>query len=88
MPCDLYREHSEIVAINEDRDTAELDVNRARLELLGDLTRSTSSLREMERERILRAVRGGPNGTAARLGMKRTTLAYHIRKLNISLRPH
>jgi hypothetical protein len=29
----------------------------------------------------------GPNGAAARLGMKRTTLAYRIRKLNIPLRP-
>ena len=53
-----------------------------------------SSLEEMEREHVLRAVRasnwviGGPNGAAARLGMKRTTLAYRIRKLNIPLRPH
>ena len=41
---DLYRERSEVVAGNEERHTAELDVNRARLELLRDLTRSTSSL--------------------------------------------
>lgn len=52
-----------------------------------------STLKEMEREHVLRAVRachwvlGGPHGAAARLGMKRTTLAYRIRKLNISLRP-
>jgi formate hydrogenlyase transcriptional activator len=51
------------------------------------------TLEEMEREHVLRAVRacnwvvGGPNGAAARLGMKRTTLAYRIRKLNIPLRP-
>jgi len=52
-----------------------------------------STLEEMEREHVLRAVRasnwviGGPNGAAARLGMKRTTLAYRIRKLKIPLRP-
>ena len=52
-----------------------------------------STLEEVEREHVLRAVRasnwviGGPNGAAARLGMKRTTLAYRIRKLNIRLRP-
>lgn len=52
-----------------------------------------STLEEMEREHVLRAVRasnwviGGRNGAAARLGMKRTTLAYRIRKLNIPLRP-
>jgi formate hydrogenlyase transcriptional activator len=51
------------------------------------------TLEEMEREHVLRAIRlsnwkiGGPNGAAARLGMKRTTLAYRIRKLNIPLRP-
>ena len=53
-----------------------------------------STLEEVEREHVLRAIRasnwvlGGPNGAAARLGMKRTTLAYRIRKLHISLRPH
>jgi len=52
-----------------------------------------STLEEMEREHVQRAIResnwvlGGPNGAAARLGMKRTTLAYRIRKLHISLRP-
>jgi formate hydrogenlyase transcriptional activator len=52
-----------------------------------------STLEEMEREHVVRAIRashwvlGGPNGAAARLGMKRTTLAYRIRKLNIPLRP-
>src|ERR1700751_2260057 len=50
-----------------------------------------STLEEMEREHVLRAVRacnwviGGPNGAAVLLGMKRTTLAYRIRKLNIQL---
>ena len=43
-----------------------------------------------ERERILRALKqskgivGGPNGAAASLGLKRTTLQSRIRKLNIS----
>lgn len=52
-----------------------------------------STLEEMEREHVLRALResnwvtGGPNGAAARLGMKRTTLAYRIRKLKIACRP-
>src|SRR5215471_2684093 len=56
-------------------------------------TSELSTLEEMEREHVLRAIRashwvlGGPNGAAARLGMKRTTLAYRIRKLNIPLRP-
>lgn len=52
-----------------------------------------NTLQEVEREHVLRAIRasnwkiGGPNGAAARLGLKRTTLAYRIRKLNIPLRP-
>ena len=52
-----------------------------------------STLEEMEREHVLRALResnwvtGGPNGAAVRLGMKRTTLAYRIRKLKIPIRP-
>src|SRR5579862_5726485 len=52
-----------------------------------------STLEEMEREHVLRALReskwvtGGPNGAAVKLGMKRTTLAYRIRKLRIQVRP-
>jgi formate hydrogenlyase transcriptional activator len=52
-----------------------------------------STLEEVEREHILRALResnwvvAGPNGAATRLGMKRTTLAYRIRKLKIPCRP-
>lgn len=48
-----------------------------------------STLKEIEREHVLRAIResnwviGGPNGAAARLGMKRTTLVYRIKKLGI-----
>jgi formate hydrogenlyase transcriptional activator len=54
---------------------------------------SLSSLEEIEREHVLRVLResnwviAGPNGAAARLGMKRTTLAYRVRKLGISCRP-
>jgi len=52
-----------------------------------------STLEEIERDQVLRALResnwviGGPNGAAARLGVKRTTLAYRIRKLKIPCRP-
>ena len=52
-----------------------------------------STLEEAEREHVLRALRetnwviAGPKGAAARLGMKRTTLAYRVRKLKISCRP-
>ena len=68
---------------------------------LDDLTQETvqdsqtqfSTLEQMEREHVLRALKeskwvtGGPKGAAARLGMKRTTLAYRIRKLGIPVRP-
>ena len=52
-----------------------------------------STLEEMEREHVLRALKesnwvtGGLKGAAAKLGMKRTTLAYRIRKLAIPVRP-
>jgi formate hydrogenlyase transcriptional activator len=52
-----------------------------------------STSEQMEREHMMRVIRssnwkiGGPNGAAARLGMKRQTLAYRIRKLKIPLRP-
>ncbi len=51
------------------------------------------TLEDAEREHVLRALResnwviGGCDGAAARLGMKRTTLAYRIRKLRIPCRP-
>jgi formate hydrogenlyase transcriptional activator len=54
---------------------------------------SLSTLEEMERDHVLRALKesnwvtGGPKGAAAKLGMKRTTLAYRIRKLGIPVRP-
>jgi len=50
---------------------------------------SASTLEEAEREHILRApkdtrcVIGGAAGAAARLGMKRTTLQYRMKKLGI-----
>jgi formate hydrogenlyase transcriptional activator len=52
-----------------------------------------NTLEEAEREHVLGVLRqskwvvGGPKGAAARLGMKRQTLAYRIRKLNIPCRP-
>jgi formate hydrogenlyase transcriptional activator len=62
-------------------------------EALQESNSRLSTLEVAEREHVLRALRetnwviGGPNGAAARLGMKRTTLAYRIRKLKISCRP-
>ena len=62
-------------------------------EALQESNSRLSTLEEAEREHVLRALRetnwviGGSNGAAARLGMKRTTLAYRIRKLKISCRP-
>jgi formate hydrogenlyase transcriptional activator len=52
-----------------------------------------STLEEMQREHVLRALKasnwvtGGPRGAAAKLGMKRTTLTYRIHKLGIPVRP-
>ncbi|HKF01155.1 MAG TPA: sigma 54-interacting transcriptional regulator [Candidatus Sulfotelmatobacter sp.] len=48
-----------------------------------------TTLKEAEREHILRALKdtkwiiGGPNGAAARLGMKRTTLSSLVKRLGI-----
>jgi len=53
-----------------------------------------SGLAQVEREHILRALEasgwvvGGRNGAAARLGMKRTSLVYRMRKLGISRPSH
>jgi formate hydrogenlyase transcriptional activator len=71
---------------------------RAPLEELTHVTVQRSqtqlpTLEEMEREHVLRALKesnwvtGGPKGAASKLGMKRTTLAYRIRKLGIPVRP-
>jgi formate hydrogenlyase transcriptional activator len=49
----------------------------------------SGSLRDKERERILRALRdchgrlGGPDGAAARLGLKRTTLQSKLDQFGI-----
>jgi formate hydrogenlyase transcriptional activator len=53
-------------------------------------TAPLSGLQDIEREHILHALRasdwviGGRNGAAERLGMKRTSLVYRMRKLRIS----
>jgi formate hydrogenlyase transcriptional activator len=52
-----------------------------------------NALQQAEREQIVRALResnwvvGGAHGAAARLGLKRTSLAYKIQKLRISRPP-
>jgi formate hydrogenlyase transcriptional activator len=52
-----------------------------------------NALEKAEREQIVRALResnwvvGGPHGAAARLGLKRTSLAYKMQKLGISRPP-
>ncbi|MGA8491843.1 MAG: sigma 54-interacting transcriptional regulator, partial [Terriglobales bacterium] len=52
-----------------------------------------SGLAQVERDHILHALEasnwvvGGPNGAAERLGVKRTSLVYRIRKLHISRPP-
>ena len=51
---------------------------------------ASATLAEAEREHILRALRdtawvlAGPKGAAARLGMKRSTLQWKMKKLGIS----
>ncbi len=56
----------------------------------GDGNTSMNGLEEVERDHIIRALEasnwvvGGSNGAAERLGMKRTSLLYRIRKLRIS----
>jgi len=52
-----------------------------------------SGLAQVERDHILQALEasewviGGRNGAAARLGMKRTSLVYRLKKLHITRRP-
>ena len=56
-------------------------------------TSGGNALEKAEREQIVRALResnwvvGGPHGAAARLGLKRTSLAYKMQKLGISRPP-
>jgi formate hydrogenlyase transcriptional activator len=55
-----------------------------------EIRRKPRTLAENEREQIMRALResqwilGGPGGAAERLGLKRTTLFYKMRKLGIT----
>jgi formate hydrogenlyase transcriptional activator len=55
-----------------------------------EVQRKSRTLAESEREQIMRALReaewvlGGPGGAAERLGLKRTTLFYKMRKLGIT----
>jgi formate hydrogenlyase transcriptional activator len=57
---------------------------------LSNPAQTMTTLEEAEREHILRTLQesnwviGGALGTAAKLGMKRTTLQYKIQKLGIS----
>lgn len=59
----------------------------------GQISTSMTGLEEVERDHIIRALEasdwivGGRNGAAERLGMKRTSLAYRMRKLRISRPP-
>jgi formate hydrogenlyase transcriptional activator len=70
------------------------ELKQAIREMHGRGGKSTGSLtmEEIERESILQALReskwvvGGPHGAAARLGMKRTTLASRMEKLGVSRR--
>ncbi|HET9528861.1 MAG TPA: sigma 54-interacting transcriptional regulator, partial [Blastocatellia bacterium] len=69
---------------------AELEVSVSELKSPAQsFPESISTLEAAEREHILRALEatnwviGGPNGAAARLGMKRTTLQYRIQKLGL-----
>jgi len=68
----------------------ELHVSLAELETLEATESRAASLRDTEREQILKVLRetkgmlSGPNGAAARLGVKRTTLQYRMKKLGIS----
>lgn len=76
----------------------ELHVPIAELKPTEELTRTapptaspaTATLRDAEREQILRVLRqtkwviGGPDGAAARLGLKRTTLTSKMKKLGLS----
>jgi formate hydrogenlyase transcriptional activator len=68
-----------------------LQVPLSELKLGGrEVQRKARTLAESERDQILRALReaqwvlGGPGGAADRLGLKRTTLFYKMRKLGIT----
>jgi len=67
-----------------------LTVSRAEFESPVGPTAASGTLEETEREHILRTldqtgwVIGGPQGAAARLGLKRTTLSSTMRRLGIA----
>lgn len=67
-----------------------LRVPLAELDPADSETSGSSTLEDAEREHIIRVLReargviGGPNGAAARLGLKRTTLNSKMRKLGIT----
>ncbi len=68
----------------------ELQVPLGELKLEPRLSAPPPTLHDAEREQVLRALReakwviGGPDGAAARLGLKRTTLSSKIKKLGIT----
>jgi transcriptional regulator with GAF, ATPase, and Fis domain len=72
------------------RDVAFLDAGDLHEEISPPPSESDGTLRDREREHIieiLRQTRGalsGPAGTAALLGLKRTTLQYKMQRLGIS----
>jgi len=72
---------------------SDLEVSLAELKATEPVSSSTmplSTLETAEREHIMRALEetnwviGGPNGAAARLGLKRTTLQSRIQKLGLT----
>lgn len=71
-----------------------LHVSRTELKPPVESSSGDATLETAEREHILRILReanwviGGPNGAAARLGMKRTTLQSKMTRLGISRRDH
>jgi formate hydrogenlyase transcriptional activator len=58
-----------------------------------EVRRKSRTLAESDRDQIMRALResqwvlGGPGGAAERLGLRRTTLFYKMRKLGITRPP-
>ena len=73
---------------------ATLHVPLAELQQAGrEVRKKSSTLAESDRDQIMRALResqwvlGGPGGAAERLGLKRTTLFYKMRKLGITRPP-
>ncbi len=67
-----------------------LEIPRSELRIAPDDKGGPTTLEDAEREHIRRTLEqanwvvGGPNGAAARLGMKRTTLQSKMKKLGIA----